>query len=673
MLLQRTRIQGRSGMPEDNGAAQHGYPPAPSPSIDVFISYASQDMAVAEAVCSALEGAGVACWIAPRNVTLGEFYAESIVHAIDSARVLVLVLSQSTGASQHVVREVERASSKRHPVVPFRIDLAPLPAGLEYFLNTAQWLDASGTGVERALPRLVDGVRNALAHPSAAVNMIPNPAASGRVRPRPTRALLALAILIVAAIGYVVVDKWWLSKRIVPVANTPLGPTATASLERSVAVLPFVDLSEKKDQQYFAEGLSEEITNQLAKVPELKVAARTSSSYVSSKNLPISEIGKELDVATVLEGSVRKSADSIRITAQLVRVRDGYHLWSNTYDGRLSDVFKTQDSIAGNVVRALEIRMLPSGFSPSVPAEHAEAHELLSQCQFLARTGGEGDWEDCTHRAVVLDPGYAQAWAEYSFSLQVFDPRAREAAKKALALAPDLADAHVALGRIYSFVDHDWTRADVELKQALALDRGENFYTLWWIGDLAYRLGRVDDAIRYYEQVIDLESRNWKAFCDMGDVYNSAGRLEEAEAAYRKALTLKPDSNSDAHYGLGWVAIKRRDGKAAVAEFKQVSDESQRLRGLSMAYFALHQKPESDRLLAALTAKYGCDPIGQCDPMSVSMVHVYRGENDAAFDWIAKAIKVKAPAVTYIKTDLYLNLASDPRYHAFLRQLNLPE
>src|SRR5277367_4422033 len=135
---------------------------------DVFISYASPDKSVADAACEALEAAGVRCWIAPRDVTPGEFYAESIVHAIDSATVFVVVLSQHGGASQHVLREVERASSRRHPVVSLRIDTAALPAGLEYFLNSSQWLDAHATGVDRAMPRLVEAVRSALALPAAA-------------------------------------------------------------------------------------------------------------------------------------------------------------------------------------------------------------------------------------------------------------------------------------------------------------------------------------------------------------------------------------------------------------------------------------------------------------------------------------------------------------------------
>ncbi len=191
----------------------------------VFISYASSDRAVADSVCAALERAGVNCWIAPRDVTPGEFYSEAIVHAIDSAKVVVLILSQNAAVSQHVLREVERASSKRHPVVSFRIDLAPLPAALEYFLNTSQWLDASAIGVERALPKLVDAVQRGVAHTSdsatspyggarSAARTEPDGSVATQMRQRSRLMLLALAALTAVALAYLVVDQFWLSKRV---------------------------------------------------------------------------------------------------------------------------------------------------------------------------------------------------------------------------------------------------------------------------------------------------------------------------------------------------------------------------------------------------------------------------------------------------------------------------
>src|ERR1700728_1261449 len=217
----------------------------------VFISYASPDAAVADMVCAALEYGGISCWIAPRNVVPGEFYADAIVHALNSTKIIVWILSQSAAGSPHVLREVERASSKRHPVVSLRTDLAPLPASLEYFLNTSHWLDASATGLERATPKLVEAVRHLLGPASVAVPAAPKPAlyVPQSAPPLWRRGLLAVAaaaLAMVAVAAYLAFDKPWLATEVTeqkPVAAvTTATPAATPSVpERSISVLPFID------------------------------------------------------------------------------------------------------------------------------------------------------------------------------------------------------------------------------------------------------------------------------------------------------------------------------------------------------------------------------------------------------------------------------------------------
>jgi hypothetical protein len=247
----------------------------------VFISYASQDKGVAEAVCQAVEQAGMGCWIAPRDVVPGEAYSGAIVHAIDSTKATVLVLSESAAASPHVLREVERAISRRHPVVAFRIDLAPMPVDLEYFLNTSQWLDASTVGLERALPQLIAAVQRMLAPTPSA----PCAPAGDALRPvtelsgaRPAgasagrglrRTLIAMGALRGLVLGYATLDKLWLAKRkAVHKSVTARVPAAPAFIPpaHSIAVLPFVNMSGDKDQDYFSEGLTEELLNSLSRI-----------------------------------------------------------------------------------------------------------------------------------------------------------------------------------------------------------------------------------------------------------------------------------------------------------------------------------------------------------------------------------------------------------------------
>jgi len=306
------------------------------PAAGVFISYASQDKAVADAVCLALEQAGVACWIAPRNVVPGESYAGAIVHAIDGTKLIVLILSEHGAASQHVLREVERASSKRHPVVAFRIDAAPMPADLEYFLNTSQWLDASGMGVERALPRLVEVIQRIIASPvRAGIDQGPTASPSQQIpvskqsSRRPRLLALALGVLGTLGLAYLAVDKLWVAKR----GATEQSPPATTNItgDKSIAVLPFADLSEKHDQEYFSDGLAEELLDLLAKTPGLRVIARTSSLYFKGRQASLTEIARTLNVANILEGSVRQSGNRLRVTTQLIRANSGEHLWSETY------------------------------------------------------------------------------------------------------------------------------------------------------------------------------------------------------------------------------------------------------------------------------------------------------------------------------------------------------
>jgi TolB-like protein len=275
---------------------------------DVFVSYASQDAAVANSIVENLESRGLKCWIAPRDVKPGAQYADAIVRAINDAKAVVLVLSGSAVDSAHVAREVERAASKRRSIVPFRIDNAALNPELEYFLSNSQWIDVPKLGMPAALIRLKEAV---------------GPASTTAPRAAPS----------VAAIP-----------------------------DKSIAVLPFTDMSEKKDQEYFGDGMAEEIIGLLVKIPGLKVIGRTSSFQFKGRNEDLRAIGAQLGVAYLLEGSIRKSGDRLRVTAQLIDSRNGTHVWSQTFNRDLSDVLKMQDEISASLVRTLEIEVSAADF-----------------------------------------------------------------------------------------------------------------------------------------------------------------------------------------------------------------------------------------------------------------------------------------------------------------------
>lgn len=657
---------------------------------DVFISYASQDAAVADAVCGALEHGGVYCWIAPRNVTPGEVYAESIVHAIDSARVIVLVLSQHGAASQHVLREVERASSKRHPVVTFRIDTAPLPAGLEYFLNSSQWLDASATGTARALPRLVDAVKSALAQPSAAVHVSPSLPATAKASRQSTRLLVALAGTAAAVFAYLVLDKIWLSNRVTAehvVREVKQAPAATIA-DKSIAVLPFVDMSEKHDQEYFSDGLSEELIDHLAHIPDLKVIARTSSFAFKGKNEDMRSIASKLGVANLLEGSVRKAGGELRITAQLIRASDGVHLWSETYERKFTDIFKVQDEISTTVANALNIALntspVPGGPSVSHGTTNVEAYNLLLQGNYFFYRSNRGDNAkaiESLQQALNLDSRYAVAWAKLArvytwqgvvgeLTAAAAETRTQDAVRRALAIDPNCAEAYYARG-IFNQVVGDWKAAKSDYGRALALDPHGD------VGDRAHDdiLSLKAAASGDSGEVVDKFLRNRERNpLDTSNLFNLAvaqqyaGLLSESAATSRKLLEINPGfDEAAALYGL--TLLLMGETTEALAATEKESDEEQKLTILACVYWTMGRRAESDSAVGALERLSANRKL-----VLIASVYAYRGETDAAFVWLERTYRQRKGDLQDLKLDpLFRNLRGDPRFDALLRKLKLVE
>ena len=660
---------------------------------DVFISYASQDTAVANAIVETLETHGVRCWIAPRDVTPGSHYADGIMSAISGATALVLVLSGSALTSKHVGKEVERASSKGRPIIALHTDAVPLTPAFEYFLSESQWIDVGVGGVAAVSGKLVEAVRRHLnpAAPAEPSGHTAIPAASrvaGKLRKKWT---IAAAVAIVAGtLVWLLADRFWISKHVAeekPVAAIASAtvPAAPAIPEKSVAVLPFVDMSEKKDQEYFSDGLSEELIDMLTKVPDLRVPARTSSFYFKGKQATVADIAKALSVSHVLEGSVRKSGNKLRITAQLIRVDNGYHLWSETYDRELDDIFKVQDEIAGAVVKALKVSLL-EGETPRVtPTASTEAYTLYLQALAIATNAAQQvDVEraiDNLQRALKLDPKFARAWAALAgwrvYDYEMFTSggyqqvlaEARYAAEQALKLDPKLSDAHFAMATILS-LEWNWKAAEAEINQALALDPG-NADAFGVATVIALTLGHFDEGIELAQRVVALDplsALNYGSFAGLGGAYLASGRLVEAETAYRQALDLAP-AISQGHFLLGLALMARREPAAALAAMEQETDERYRDVGRAMALDALGRRTEADRALAIAQAKYA----GVVE-YPIAVVYANRNDLDKAFAWLDRAFQLHDGWVPWMPWDpLLKNLRGDPRYKAFLRKLNLPE
>jgi TolB-like protein/cytochrome c-type biogenesis protein CcmH/NrfG len=655
---------------------------------DVFISYASHDTAVAENVATALEGQGLKCWIAPRDVTPGAHYASEIVHAIDSAKAIALILSQDAATSPHVLREIERATSKRHPVVTLRLDQAPLPAEFEYFLNTSQWLDASGGTAIRMMPKLVAAMKSAIkapaATPSAALTSHA-PARSASIRSR-SRAAIVVASLIGLALAGFAVNSLWLSNRRAASTSAPMTvPAAPTIPEKSVAVLPFVDMSEKKDQEYFSDGLSEELIDKLAHSADLKVIARTSSFQFKGKNEDMRTIGQKLGVANLLEGSVRTSGKTLRVTAQLIKVSDGSHVWSETYDRDRGDIFKVQDEIATAVVAALQATMTKPKSSPDARRENIEAYNAILRGRYFRRKHTKQDSERAVasfEEAIRLDPNDAVAWMElaktynYRFGTGWMRPneiyaKARSAIDRALAINPNLADAHLLLGALEWNYSFDIAAAQAQFSRARELDPNNSsaIGPLTGEGFVALGNGQSDQAVRIFRLLEERDPLDAVVLEDLTYAYFAGDRLPDAERTLRDLLALDP-SFAGAHCFLGEVLLAENKPDEALAAMSEEPDEASRLTCLPDAMWKLGRRKEADALLVEAASKYS-----DSGAYTLAESYAMRNDKDQAFKWLDRAFENReAPVNVMMRWDpLLRNLHGDPRFTALLQKLKLPE
>jgi len=479
----------------------------------------------------------------------------------------------------------------------------------------------------------------------------------------------------------------------VPERSAPAAPSR--GNVASIAVLPFVNRSSSTDDEYFSDGLAEELLSVLAKIKGLRVSARSSSFHFKGKDASLAEIGAALKVATVLEGSVRKAGNRVRISVQLVKVPDGYHLWSETYDRTLEDIFAVQDDIAQSVVKELRATLLGRG-ADSDKSDHAktevakaakgrgtdpEAHRLYLLARHLITRWTREDVAkgiEYLKEALKMDPQFAMAWVELAgaFLRQagrgwVPAPegyeRAREAVQRAISLEPDLAEAQSTMGWIRMAYDWDWRGADECCRRALASAPG-NAYVLGLAGGLASILGRHQEAIALFRRALELQPLNVAACNNLGQELSASGHFEEAEGAYRKALELSPQS-AGARGGLALTLLARGRSEEALAEAMREPERSYRLWALATIYHAVDREPESSAALRELIE------IGaQDNAFQIAEVYAFRGEADAAFEWLERAYVQRDTGLAETKANPYLrSLHGDTRWNVFLRKMGLEE
>ncbi|HEX9772280.1 MAG TPA: tetratricopeptide repeat protein [Steroidobacteraceae bacterium] len=460
----------------------------------------------------------------------------------------------------------------------------------------------------------------------------------------------------------------------------PAGSAAAAS----IAVLPFVNMSDDKANDYFSDGLSEELLNVLAKVQGLRVIARTSSFAFKGKDVTIEDVARVLSVDHVLEGSVRKSGKRVRITAQLIRATDSSHLWSETYDRTLEDVFAVQDEISGEVVDALKVRLL--GSQP-IQAEiggtdNPKAYEASLRGLYLRNQGQKEDTLRAAlaayDLAIAEDPKYARAHSGRAATLSLlasngYEPfaegfaRAREAALRAAELAPDLGDAYLTLGYVANVVDNDVEAARAHYDRAVALDPGsaevQTVYASFAIG-----IGRADEAIAASSKAVQLDPIAARPHTALANAYYGARRFAEAEAVARRAILLEPNYPG-VHGGLGLILLETGKAEEARAEIEKEPIEWQRLTWLALADARLgHSEIARAELATAI------ERLGDAAAYQYAQVNAHLGDHDAAFRWLETARRIKDPGLSTIISDPLLDpLRKDPRFERFLRELGVAD
>ena len=463
----------------------------------------------------------------------------------------------------------------------------------------------------------------------------------------------------------------------------------------SIAVLPFVNMSGDEANEYFSDGLAEELLNVLAKIPGLRVAARTSSFQFKQKGEDPAGIGRQLNVTTLLTGSVRKAGERVRISVQLVKAADGFHLWSDAYDRTLEDIFAVQDEIARAVVKELRATLLGAHWDTEASGQanadvaaavkgrggNPEAHRLYIQGRhFLGRMTREDARKGIGYlrEALVLDPGYALVWAELGRALCMeadMDPgardaayaRGREAAERALALEPDLAEGHGTLGWIRFIHDRDWVGARASIDRALELAPA-NARVLRWAGTLARALGHLGEAERLQRRALEQDPLGSPIYFNLAVTLHAAERLEEAEAAARKAVELAPEAVA-LRARLALILLSRGRIDEAFAEALREPSEPHRLWALSMIHRAAGRTEESDQALLQLAADHG-----GAVPFKIAESYAARGDADAAFAWLGRAYDQWDVGLNETGTDRYFrSLHGDPRWRPFLEKLGCGE
>jgi TolB-like protein/tetratricopeptide (TPR) repeat protein len=646
---------------------------------DIFLSYSRDDQGAVRRFADAFEREGFSVWW-DATLNPGEAFDQVIEKALNEAKAVVVLWSRKSVTSRWVRAEATQANDNG-TLVPVMIEPCKRPIMFE-LTHTPDLSHWKGDPNDPAWRTYVAGVRRVVDKGTPAASVAPVEA-SRHKQPIGAKSLSILVVVVIVAGGVM----WALAKHgdHAPVqrASAPDGAAAAAAFpDHSIAVLPFVNMSEDKNNEYFSDGLSEELIDLLTKIPGLQVSAPTSSFYFKGRQATIAEIAHALGVGHVLEGSVRKSGNTLRITAQLVRADNGYEVWSETFDRQLTDVFKIQDEIAGAVVQTLKVSLLQGSAPKAELTTNTDAYTLYLQANSISRSGALNDLHTAIsdmQQAVSLDNKFSAAWRGLAVLLvrdlnwhsatpyQESCVPAHIASNKALELEPGSAAGHTVKGILLSVCDWDWSSAETQFKEALRIDPGST-EALSQYSSLAIALNRPAQAVQLAQEAVSRDPLNAALHFQLAFAQSTAGNYAAADSSYRRALALNPNFNG-VHASLAYELVADHKPAAALQEANKEPDEEFRQVVLPMVMDALGRKSDADREFSILVSKYP-----DHEAMVIGEYYACKGQVDESLKWLRRNLALHLglsdgpPLSTCLR-----KLGGDPRYRDLRRKMGLPQ
>jgi len=614
---------------------------------DAFISYSSVDKTAADTVCSILEQNGISCWIAPRDITPGIDFAEAIIDGIKSSKLFILVYSSNSSNSKQVIREVDRAVHTGIPVINLRLEDVPLSKQLEYYLSSVHWLDAKTPPLEEHINKLSGVVKILLRKDDAREGDLEKAIRDGTLR---------------------------------------MGPD-----KRSVAVMPFKNMSNDPDQEYFSDGMMEEILDRLFKIGDLKVISRTSSMHYKNSDKSVKEIARELGVASIIEGSVRRAGNMVRIAVQLIDAGTDAHLWSEMYDedlSNLSRIFIIQSEVAQSVARELKAVISPEEkrLIEKIPSTDLAVYDEYLKARSYACDGRSESMKKAVeflNSAVEKNPGWAPLYAGLAEvwmwiqqggyeSPSVTGPKILENLNKAMELDPDISGMHYLSGLVAQWVEWDWEKSEKEFLKALAINPNDALSRAFY-AQLLLILHRKDEALAQRELAISLDPLNpMMKLMDIGTLIQ-AGEYETAMSIAEKALSSDPE-NFNINFLIEHTAFRLKVYDKAIRATKYVlpvySIKEEDIKEIERIYRESGYVSVSEEILKHLEKFAEENPLS---PHDMALRCVAANQHDKTLKWIERGFEMHDPQMMYIASPAryFEPLYGNPRFLAICEKMKL--